>query len=327
MSDNIQQAAPAAQVAESQPSAENQEVEGQEALAQEGAEGNLQAQEAAIDADKSLSKAEKAEAKRNIKKLKLKVDGKEYEEEVDLDDDKYLTRQLQLAKAAQSRMKQYADLQRDLQDFVSELKKNPRKILSDPDLGVDVKKLAAEILEEEIENSKKSPEQLEREKLERELRELKEEREREKKELQDRELQQRTQQEFERYDMLVEKALSSSDLPKSPYIVKKMAEHMLIGLQAGYDITPEDVIPLIREEMHSDLKEMFSAMPEDIIEKLIGKETINKIRKKNIAKAKAQAKPPVPVQSSVKDTGKKASEDASQSSTDKKKSYRDFFGI
>jgi len=327
MSDEIQDNQNNQQIIENQnaESSESESSEGQSVEAA-GAE-SVKAQEAAIDANKSLTKQEKAEAKRNIKKLQLKVDGKVYDEEIDLDDEKELVRRLQLAKAAQSRIKQYSDLQRDVEQFVNELRSNPRKLLADPDLGIDLKKLAAEVLEEEIENSKKSPEQLAKEKLEAELKALKDEREREKKETQQRELERLRQQEFERYDMLVDKALSGSDLPKSPFTVKKMAEYMLMGVEAGIDVTPEDVIPLIRQDLHDDLQQMFAAMPEEVIEKLVGKETINKIRKKNLAKSKTQAKPPVPVQAAVKDTGAKSSDDSSQSSKDTKKSYRDFFGV
>jgi len=269
---------------------------------------------------KKETKAEK-ELKKQIKKLKLKVDGKELEEEFDLSDDEYLTKQIQLAKVAQKRMSEYATLEKEVRNFIEDLRKDPRKVLSDPNIGIDIKQLAASIIEDEITASKKSPEQLEKEKLENELKSLKEEREREKEEKKQLELERLQQQEHQRYDQLMTKALEKSDLPKSPYIVKKMANYMLLGLQQGLDVTPEDVLPLVREEMTNDLKEMFAVMPDEVIEALVGKDVITRIRKKNIAKAKAQ--PPVPVNKSIQDTGKQI-EDKSAA---EKKSFKQFFGV
>lgn len=262
------------------------------------------------------------EKKANKRKFKLKVDGRDFEEEVDLDNDEYLTKQLQLAKASQKRMSEFSQLQKEVGQFLADLKKNPRKVLSDPRIGLDVKQLAAEIIEEEISNSQKSPEQIEKEKLEMRLRELEDERKTEKEESRKQEFDRIQQQEFERYDTMMTKTLEKSDLPKSPYIIKKMADYMLMGLNQGLDVTPEDVLPLVREEMQNDLKEMFAVMPEDVIESIIGKDVISRLRKKNIAKAKAA--PPQPLKSQLKDSGQKTDKSEDKSP---KQSYKDFFNF
>ena len=178
-------------------------------------------------------------------------------------------------------------------------------------------------INEQLEQSKKSPEQLERERMENELRALKEEREREKEEHNKRELERLEQQEFERYDMLMEQAFAKADLPKSPYMVKKVADYMLVALNNGVDVTPDDVIPLVREEMHNDMKEMFNVMPEELIESLLGDGVINKLRKRRVAKAqeskKAVAKP------AVQDTGKDSKTETKKEG--EKISFKSFFGV
>lgn len=280
----------------------------------------------AAEAQAAQSAAAKKEAAR-IRKLKLKVDGHELEEELpfEIDDNpeavEYMTRQLQMSKAAQKRMSEYAQLQKEARYFIDELRKNPRKILSDPSIGVDVKQLATQIIEEEIANAQKSPEQLEKERLEAELRSLQEERENEREELRQKEFERLQEIEYERYDNLMSKALETSDLPKSPYVVKKMADYMLLGLNEGIDVSPEDVLPLVREEIQNDLREMFAVMPDEVIEKIVGKEVFNRVRKKNVAKAKTA---PTPIKSAVKDTGAKTS---SATPSAEKKSFRDFFGV
>lgn len=291
----------------------------------EGQEGSLEAAsevasaEATLDSKTATPKA-KEEAKKTLRKLKLKVDGKEIEEEFDPSDDEYMIKQLQLAKAAQKRMSEYSQLEKEVNSFITELRKNPRKVLQDPTIGIDTKKLAAQIIEEEIENSKKSPEQLAKEQLEAELKAIKEEREQEKELSKKKEFERLQTQEYERYDLLMTQALEKSDLPKSPYIVKKMADYMLLGLNNGVDVTPDDVIPLVREEMTSDLREMFQVMPEEVIESIIGKDVINRIRKKSVAKAK-QA--PTTAKNLAKDTGVKQE----ASNEGQKKSFKEFFGV
>lgn len=295
---------------------------------------NSESTEQVTEGEGQISEAEgKAQGltKQEIKylnKLKLKVDGQEFEEELpfELPEDpqvlEYMTKQLQMAKMAQKRAQSYSQLEKNVNGFIEELQKNPRKVLSDPRFGIDLKKIAAEMIEEEINNSKKSPEQIKAEQLENELKELKEQRDKEKKDLESREFERLQQQEAERYDMQMSQALEKSDLPKSPYVVKKMADYMLLGLQNGYDVTPEEVLPLVREEILEDVKSMFSVMPEDIIENIVGKETIKKIRKKQIdAAKKAAAQTPKPIQETGQ-TSKEKELDVKQKVTFKK-----FFGV
>lgn len=263
---------------------------------------------------------------KQLKKLKLKVDGKEEDFEFDPNDDEFMTRQLQMSKMGQKRAQEFSQLQKEVADFIQELKANPRKILSDPNIGIDIKKMAAEVIEEEIENSKKSPQQLEKEKLEAELQELKDQRQREKSENDKREFERLQAHEYERYDTLMTQALDKSDLPKTPYVVKKMADYMLLGLQNGVDVSPQDVLPLVRQEMQNDLKEMFAVMPDEVIEALVGKDVIGRIRKKSVAKAK-QGTPPTPVSKAVKDVGQTSTTEEKKASTGKKTTFKDFFGV
>lgn len=266
-------------------------------------------------------------AKKMLKSLKLKVDGREVEEKLpfEIPDDEesieFMKRNLQMSKMGQKRAQEFSQLEKEVRSFIDELRKNPRKVLSDPSIGIDVKKMAAELIEEEIANSQKSPEQLAKEKLEAELKSLKEEREREKEETKKRDFERIQQESFERYDMLITQALDKSDLPKSPYVVKKMADYMLLGLQQGIDVTPEDVLPLIRDEVQSELKDMFAVMPEEVIEAIIGKDVFTRVRKKNIAAAKASKTPPTAKQAGV-DSGKKPEEKPKQ-----KQSFKEFFNI
>ncbi len=282
------------------------EVEGQEELSEEVEEEKVEAVEEAI---KDLKR-----------KIRLKVDGEEFDEEIDLNDEDYLRKQLQLAKVSQKRMNEYASLEKEVRQFIDALKSDPKSVLSDPTLGLDLKKLAQSVIEEEIENSKKSPEQIEKEKLEAKLRALEDERKQEKEEQQRKEFERLEQQAAERYDVMMTKALEESNLPKTPYIVKKIADYMYLGIQEGIDVTPSDVIPLVTEEVQNDIKQMFSVMPEDTVEQLIGNEVLGKLRKRRLAKAK-----PAPKSLKTEDTG--ASDKPAQTDAQKRKTFKEFFGV
>ena len=127
-------------------------------------DSSLDDEELSVDDEggEEASAEEIQEEIKRLKKLKIKYNGKEYEEELpfEIDDNpevvEYMKKQLQMAKMSQSKAQELSNMQKEVEAFINELRKNPRKILSNPDIGVDVKELVNEILQEEIENSQKS---------------------------------------------------------------------------------------------------------------------------------------------------------------------------
>jgi len=108
-----------------------------------------------------------AEAMR--KKYELKVNGKSRSVELDLSDDKAVTDYLQKAMASDEKFQEAATLRKDVQQLVRTLKENPLAILTHPNVGVDVKKLAEMVINQELEDMQKSPEQKKYEAMEKEL--------------------------------------------------------------------------------------------------------------------------------------------------------------
>ena len=262
---------------------------------------------------------------KKIKKLKLKFNGKEIEEdlpfEVEEQHAEWLVKQRQKAMLADHKANEYSQLEREIGAFIQELRQNPKKALSNPAIGLDIKQFAAQILQEEIEQAQKSPEQIEKEALQAELEAIKAEREREKQEAEARELTRLEEREFERYDQLLSSAIESSDLPKSPYVVKKMTEYMMLAVENGIDVQPADVIQIVRDDIHKDIQDMFQVMPAEVIEQIVGKQNLDKLRKKRVA---GGGKPPVPVKSAIRDTAQTKKEEPK---VEKKQTMRDFFGV
>lgn len=330
MADQVQESS-APQTEQPQESQEVQETPQAEATTEQTSEGDAQAQssdtekaeeiKAKAEAGEKLTKAEK----RFLKELEIKVDGKVEKVELpfDLEDDPkkvdWMRKQLQLSKVSQKRMAESSQLQKEVASFIEELKKNPAKVLSDPTLGVDFKKVVKEFIEEEMAREAKTPEQLEVEKLREELKSIKEKEAKEKEENERKEFERLQAQQEEMYDMKMTKALQDSKLPKTPYIVKKMADYLLLALNNGIDAEPIDVIPLIEEEMRNDIKQMFSASPQEFIEQMIGKDKLNEVRKSNLKKA-----PPTPVKKIAPDVGAKNQPKVEEK---KKVTFKEFFGV
>lgn len=281
-------------------------------------------EESSEEGESQEAQVQAAAQKKRIKQIKGKFNGKEFVEdlpfEIDEEHANWLVTQRQKAMLADHKAREYAQLENEVGAFIQELRKNPKKALQNPAIGLDIKELAASILQEEIERSQKSPEQLRAEEAELKLQELMSEREREKKEAEARELERLTEREYERYDNLMSSAIESSDLPKSPYVVKKLTEYMMMAVENDIDIDPKDVIPLIREEIHSDIQQMFGNMPAELIEQVLGKDTLGKLKNHR----KASLKAPVPVKNAVKDVAKSTEE---KKAPEKKQTMRDFFGV
>lgn len=265
----------------------------------------------------------KAEIKR-INKLTLKVHGSEIEESLPFEFDEnpeaveYLTKQLQLSKAAQRAMQENSAFQKQVGQFFDGMKTNTKAKLIE--LGIDPIEFAKEVIEGEIKKAQMSPEQIRQQQLEDELASLKEASRKKDEEYSNKELERYREIEFQKVENEMSAALDKSDLPKKPYVVRKIAEYMLIASRNKISLTAEDVLPLVRSEIMNDLQEIANSLPEDKVEEFLGKEIFNRARKKNLAKAKIT---PATTKSAIKDIGTQKAPEKSDPSIN----YKNFFGF
>ena len=271
--------------------------------------------------------------KKRVSSLMLKYNGKEIEEklpfEIDEDQADWMRKQLQLAKMSSSKAQDYANKEKEMQSlqnevvaFINELKTNPRKALANPMVGLDIKQLAAEILEEEIENSRKSPEQLEKEQYQKELKALKDEREQEKKAAEQMQEQATLERLYDKYDNMIAGALDGNpDLPQTPYIVDKMTKYMAIAVEEGYEPDMDIITNIVRDELNGDIQHLMNILPPEQIEKVLGKDVLNKLRTSRLSSAK---KAPPSVKAAIRDVAPQRP--IQQMTAAKKQTIKDFFG-
>lgn len=275
------------------------------------------AESAASQPDATKAERKAAEALR--KKYDLKVNGKTKSVELDLNDDNVVQQYLQKAMASDEKFQEAATLRKDVQLLVKTLKENPLAILTHPDIGVDVKQLAQAVIDRELEDLQKSPEQKKLEELEKKLKDEQDARQKIEEEKRQAELARREEEQFRQIDTDITDALRGTDLPKVPYVVKRISDTMIAAFDMGYrDVTVKDIMPIVEKQLKEEMGQWFDSSSEDALEKLMGK-NLDRIRKKRLASKKAPT-----ITQQIKDTAvAKPKEDKKQETP---KRFEDLFG-
>jgi hypothetical protein len=250
--------------------------------------------------------------------LKLKVDGQEIDEEIDWNDEESLKKKLQMAHVAQKRMQESAEFKNQVNEFFQLLQTDPTKALTE--MGLNVDDLAKNHLETLVKEAEMSPEEKEKVEMQKELENLRKEAKEKEEIAKNAELERMKDQ----YAAEIEKDISGaidamSDLPKSPYVVKRVADALMLAMNNGYnDVTAKDVLPVVQKQIREEISQMFGAMPEEVLEGFVGKENFDRVRKRRVNKAK---KNNIETATAIKPTGNVGETQESA----KKQSIKDFF--
>lgn len=253
---------------------------------------------------KEIEQEKKVEAA-NKKKYNLKVNGKAKDVELDINNDVEVQKYLQKAYAADEKFQEAALTRKQMDYLIDQLRTNPIAVLQHEALGINVKELAQKVMEQELEDMAKSPEQKRIEELEQKLK-SKEERE---KQLEDenrqKELSRMESEAVQALDDQITSAITNSSLPKSPYVVKRLADAMIEAVNLGYtDVTPEQIMPFVEEQLTEEIQRLFEASPDEVMEKLVSKKRLDGYRKAKVSKSKS-TQAPLDTLKAVKDTGSK----------------------
>lgn len=267
-----------------------------------------------------------------IKLLKLKVDGEEFEEELPFEVSKeqaeWLQKELQLARASQKRMQEAAELrkkdtqtQEELQGFFQALKENPMAVLES--MGVNTKEISEARLQEEIKKLEMTEEEREIAELKQKLKDHEEKEQTAKKQKELEEQERLKNQYAAEYEKDLMNAIDNSNLPKNPEIIQRLAQYMHTALQLGIDVGFQDLIPMVHDSIRSDMSKLLGSLPVDEIMGVLGDENIQKIMAKKGPKVTKKA-PPSP--KDIQDTSQTKEKPNPFAPKYKTKSMKDFFG-
>lgn len=227
--------------------------------------------------NRTEQKTEQAIAKAQKEKFKLKVDGEEFEEEIDLNDKEDLKRRFQLSHAATKRMAKAQEDSRKAHSIVKEFEENPEAFLAK--LGPKGREIAEKFLLSQIQDEMLSPE----EKEYRDLKKYKESTEAEKKAQQEkieREAAEKMENEYAKnFQTTIIDALTKSGLPKSPELVKRFAGVMKRNLELGLELTSDELAREVKGEMTGLLKSIIADSDGDQLVQMFGDDVAKKIRR------------------------------------------------
>lgn len=228
------------------------------------------------------------EIKEIIETFKFKANGQDKEVTLDWNNKEDIIRRLQMAEAAQPAMQRASELEKNFERSIQELMDNPWETLSE--LGLDPDALAEARIQQKIEELQKSPDQLAQEARDAELEELRQKLKSQEEEKEAIEIQQLQQAAEVDLDNEITEALSSTtELPKSPYVVKRIADAMMSAMKNGHDdVSAKDVLPWVEKEINEEMQQLFSAMPDKVLEKYIGSKAIDRLRQGRLAKMQTQ---------------------------------------
>lgn len=257
------------------------------------------------------------------RKYQLQVNGKNKDIEIDTDNDEEMRKYLQKAMAADEKFQEAAMTRKQAEQLVDLLRTNPVAILKHPELGLDIKALATQILNEELEEMSKTPEQKKLEEMEKQLKAFEEEKKQLAEAKRQAEMEKFQSAAYQQLDDDITESLSKSDLPKSPYVIKRISDAMIEAVELGYvDVRVQDIMPYVEQQILGEIQAMFEAKPSEVMEKIVGKKNLDNYRKSKISKTKPK---PVETAKAVKDTGGKEQKAESKEPV-KKARFKDIFG-
>lgn len=274
---------------------ESEEVEQVEAAAEEVAEVQAETEEELEEEIKEAidEGASNEEIKDMIRQFTLKVDGKEFIKEIDLNNEEELTKQFQLAAKGQKSMQEVQELKKMYASQLDKLLDDPFGELKKLKEDFDPLEVSARYIDQLTKESEMSPEEKAQLESQRQFEEVKAERDRLKAEAQERENEVQRRAIAEEIQTDIMSALEDdSDLVADRETVALVAENLMWAARNNMnDITAKDVIPTVKAQLKENFQRAASRFKStDSLKSHIGDDIINKLREERVAQVQNQIK-------------------------------------
>jgi len=233
------------------------------------------------------------------RKFKVRIDG------VDSDvDEAELIRSYQLRKVSDKRLDEGMKARKQAESFLHMLKTDPQRVLSDPRIGLDVKKFAEDIIYKQLQDEMLTPEQRELSNYKAKVKQYEAHQQKLQDEARQKEASTLHEQQRDAYVTDISDALSNAGLPKNSYTVQRVVHEMTRAIKAGFsNVTAQDVVDMVHTQFVKDTKELYGNSSEETLMKLLGDEVSSKIR--NYDLEAYRQKNSIPKTNSVKGTSGK----------------------
>ena len=243
------------------------------------------------EAPKAEKKVEAKEAPKDLtpaeKKIwKLKANGKEVE--FDASDEERIKQAVTKGLGADETFQTAAQYRKQAEQFFSMLK-DPvtlKQVLTDPRVGVDLKKFAEEYVWEQMQEAQLTPEQKRQRDVDNEL-----------KKYRDAEANQKTEAEAAQakaleahyeadFEQRILTALKSGGVPNTKGAVRRMGYYLQQAIANNIDLQPADLVQQVRKDLQQEHQELYSTAPSETLLELLGEDLAKKLRQEDLKRLK-----------------------------------------
>lgn len=250
---------------------------------------------------------------------KIKAGDEEFD--FDASDEEAIKREIARARGADKRFKEAAAERQQAERFFNMLKtpEGARAVLQDPRIGIDLKKLAKEVVWEEIqaqqreEEFKKNPEAKAQWERDQKLKEYEAKEARDKASAENARKQADAQRFEGDYETKITEALTIGGIPKTPKAVERMAYYLEQALEHGYDLSAKDLVAQVQKDYLDDFLAVAGGADGEQLMKIFGEAVAEKIRKADLARLRSPESNPFP-----KRSGQKAPQNAEKKPSPKR---------
>jgi hypothetical protein len=214
----------------------------------------------------------------------VKVNGTEYDV-----DEAELIRGYQLGVGAQQKFQEAASMRGEVERVLQTLVADPLKILLNPELerrGFNFRKIAEEFLIEQLKMETADPATKAQLMAEQRVKQLEAEREALRRQNEEIEVQRQTAEIAKQIDADWTRALTTGKVPKTPTVVRRMADLASQFLDQGVEPTAEQLVDIVRQEIIQSQREMTAGMTPEQLQEVVGKEKLDEVRKARVAASK-----------------------------------------
>ncbi len=206
---------------------------------------------------------------------KVMVDG----QELDVDENE-LRRGYAHNRAASKRMEEAAMARKEAVEAIKLLKENPKAAMEQ--LGLSPRQFAEMIINEELSDAMLSPEQKELRSYKQKVEQFENERRQAQQTYEQQQMEEEINRQTESIQGEIINVLDSAGLPKTERTVGRIIYYMQSAIEAGYNVSPKDVIDQVKQDYRYDINSLLGGLPEEVLETFLGKDMISRIAKSTV---------------------------------------------
>lgn len=216
------------------------------------------------------------------RKFKVKLDGQEQEV-----DEQELIDNYQLRKVSNQRLEEGVKARKQAESLIEMLRTDPKRVLTDPRIGLDIKKFAEDIIYQQLQDEMMDPRDRELQEYKKKVQDYEAKLKNEDQERIQKEQQSLHNQRKDAYVTDIRESLSSAGLPINDYTVGKVVSEMTKAIKSGFtEVSAQDVMELVHSNFIKDTKSLYGNSSEETLMKLLGDDVAKKIRNYDVEKYK-----------------------------------------